>query len=102
MIGIVGHFWIKITKNGWPLVIFGMIGIVNLQVFNRDRFRHITGVAEIMLTRIRSADQGCAAASTTCGDENAVAYNDFSLPCAAIVGAQVDEASSADGGIFYG
>lgn len=54
-IGIVGHFWIEIGKNGRPLVVIRMFGIVDLKVFDGDPFRHITGIAEIMLTGIGTA-----------------------------------------------
>src|SRR5690606_621851 len=102
LVGIVGHLWIEICENSRPLVIFRMIGVVDFKIFNGDPFRHITGVAEIMLTGIRSVDQGSAGGSAACGHENAVADNEFSLPCTAIVGAQVDEAPSSDGGVLHG
>ena len=44
--GIVGHLWIEICKNGGPLVILRMIGVIDMKVFNGDPFRHITGVAK--------------------------------------------------------
>jgi len=69
-----------------------MTGVVDMKIFNCDPFRHITGVAKIMLTGIRSIYQGGAGWPAACGHENAIADNEFSLPCTTIVGAQVDEA----------
>ena len=47
--GIVSHLWIEICKNGGTLVILRMIGVVDMKVFDCNPFRHITGVAEIVL-----------------------------------------------------
>ena len=101
-VGIVGHIRIEICKNSWPLVILRMIGVVDIKIFNGNPFRHITGVAEIMLTGIRSAYQASTGWTVASGHENAVADNEFSLPCTAVVGAQVDETPSADGGVLHG
>ncbi len=79
-----------------------MIRVVDMKIFNGDPFWHVTGVAEIMLTGIRSADQGDAGWSATRGYEGTVADNEFSLPCAAIVGAQVNKTSSADCCVLHG
>jgi len=79
-----------------------MVGVVDMEFFDGDPFRHITGVAEIMLPGIGSSDQARAGWCAACGHENAVADEDFSLPRAAVVGAQVDEAPSADGGVLHG
>ena len=102
LVGIAGHFRIEIGENSRTLIILRMIGIVDLKIFNGDPFRHITCVAKIMLTGIRSADQGGTGWSAACRHENAVADNEFSLPGTAIVGAQVNEAPSADGGVLHG
>jgi len=48
-VGIVCQFWIEFCKNGRPLVVLRMFGVVDTQIFDGDPFRHITGVAEIML-----------------------------------------------------
>ena len=48
-VGIVCHFLIEICEYSGTLVILGMIGVVDPEVFNCDPFRHITGVTEIML-----------------------------------------------------
>ena len=93
--------WIEICENSRPLVIIRMIRVIDMKIFNGDPFRHITGVAEIMLTGIRSADQGGAGWFAARGHEGTVADNEFSLPCAAIVGAQVDKTSAADGGVLH-
>jgi hypothetical protein len=102
LIGIVGHLRIEICENSRPLVILRMIGVVDIKIVNGDPFRHMTGVAEVMLTGIRSTYQASAGSSATCGHENAIADKDFSLPGTAVVGAQVDEAPSADGGVLHG
>ena len=73
-----------------------------MKVFDGDPYRHITGVAEIMLPGIGSADQAGTCRSAACGHENAVADEEFSLPRTAVVGAQIDKASSVDGGILHG
>ena len=52
LIGIIGHFFIEILKNGWTKVIFRMIGIIYMKVFYGDLFGHITGVAKIVLPGI--------------------------------------------------
>jgi len=39
--------------------------------------------------------------SAACGHENAVVNKEFSLPCTAVVGAQVDKIPSIDGGILH-
>lgn len=57
LVGIVRHLWVKICKNGRPLVIFWMLGVVDTQIFNGDFFGHVAGVAEIMLTRIGTTYQ---------------------------------------------
>lgn len=72
-----------------------------MKIFNGDPFRHIAGIAKIMLTGIRSAYQARAGWPATCGYENAVADNEFSPPCTSVVGAQVDEAPSADRGVLH-
>ena len=51
-VGFVGHFWIEICKYGGTLVVLRMFGVVDVKVFDCDPFRHITGVAEIMLSGI--------------------------------------------------
>ena len=98
---IVGHLWIEICENSRTLVICRMIGVVDTKIFNSDPFRHITCIAEIMLTGIRSTYQAGAGWSAVRGHEDTVADNEFSLPCTAIVGTQVDEAPSADGGVLH-
>lgn len=89
-IGIVGHFWIEICKYGWTIVIIRMIGVVDPEVFDCDPFRHITGVAEIMLPGIGTAYQVGTCFSAACRYENAVADEEFSLPCTTVVGTQID------------
>ena len=56
LIGIVGHLWIEICENSRPLVVLRMIGVIDMKGFDGDPFRHITGVAEIMLPGIGTAD----------------------------------------------
>lgn len=51
-VGFVSHFWIEICKYGGTLVVRRMSGVVDMKVFDCDPFRHITGVAEIMLPGI--------------------------------------------------
>ena len=60
LVGIVGHLRIEICKNGRTLVILRMIGVIDMKGFDGDPFRHVTGVAEIMLPGIRTAYQACA------------------------------------------
>lgn len=72
-IGIVGHFRIEICKYGGTLVVIRLFGVVDMEVFDCDPFRHITGVAEIMLPGIGSADQADTCRSAACRYENAVA-----------------------------
>jgi hypothetical protein len=55
MVGFVSHLMIEICEYRWSLVIIRMIGVVNVKIFDGDSFWHITCVAEIMLTGIRSA-----------------------------------------------
>src|SRR5690606_2110934 len=98
----VPHFRIKIGENGGAVIGCRMSGVVDSKMFNRDAFGHITGVPEIMLTRIRAVDQGSTYRLAGLWHENAVAYNKCALPGTAIVGAQVDKAPSIDGGVFNG
>ncbi len=58
--------------------------------FDGDPFRHITGVTEIMLPGIGTADQAGTGRPASGRHENTVANDEFSLPCTAVVGAQVD------------
>jgi len=90
LVGIVGHLWIEICKNGGTLVILRMIGVIDMKGFDGDPFRHITGVAEIMLPGIGTADQAGTGRPASGRHENTVADDEFSLPCTAVVGAQVD------------
>ena len=57
LVGIAGHLWIEVGENSRAPVILRMIGVVDPDVFNGDAFRHITGIAKIVLTGIRSAYQ---------------------------------------------
>ena len=50
LIGIAGHLRIKICEDCRTLIILGMIGVVDIKIFNGDPFWHITDVTEIMLT----------------------------------------------------
>jgi len=79
-----------------------MVGVVDFKVFDDNPFRHITGVPEIMLPGIRTADHAGAGWLAACRHENAVADNKFPLPRAAVVGTQVDEGPSANGTVFHG
>ncbi len=90
LVGIVGHLWIEIRKNGGTLVILRVIGVIDMKGFDGDPFRHITGVSEIMLPGIGTADQAGIGRSASGRHENSVADDEFSLPCTAVVGAQVD------------
>jgi len=101
VVGIVGQFWIKICKNGGALIILRMIGVIDVKRVDGDLVRHITGVPKIMLAGIETADQAGAGLSTSCGHENTVTDNEFSLPCTAIIRSQVDEIPSVDGGILH-
>lgn len=91
---------IEIAENGWSLVTLRMVGVVDAQVFDGDAFRHIAGVAEIMLSRVRTADQAGTDRPAVRGYKNAVANDEFALPGAAIVGAQVDKTPPVDPGIL--
>ncbi len=102
LVGFVGHLWIEICKNSRTLVILRMIGVVDAKIFNCDPFRHITGVAEIMLTGIRTADQAGTGRTAPGRNENTLAYNEFSLPGTAIVGAKINKGPSVDGAILHG
>jgi len=102
LVGIVGHLWIDICKNGRPLVILRMTGVIDMKIFDCDPFRHITGVAEIMLSGIRTADQTGTYRSASCRYENAIADDEFSLPCTSVIAAQVDECPPADGRVLQG
>ena len=102
LVGIVGHLWIECCKNGEALVVRRMIGVIDMKIFDGNPFRHITGVAEIMLTGIGTADQAGIGRSASGRHENTVADEEFSLPCTAVISAQVDEAPSADGGVLHG
>ena len=62
-----------------------MIGVVDMEILNGDPFWHIAGIAEIMLTGIRSTYQGSAGWSAACWDKDAVADNKLSLPGTAVV-----------------
>jgi len=79
-VGIVCQFWIEICKNSRPLVVLRMFGVVDRQVFYCDPFRHVTGVAEIMLPGIESADQTGTGRTAASRHKNAVADEEFSLP----------------------
>jgi len=100
-VGIVGHFPIEICKYGRTLVVIRMFGVVDPEVFDCDPFRHITGVAEIVLPGIGSTDQTGTCRFAACRYENAIADQEFSLPGAAIVGTEIDKISSIDGAIFH-
>ena len=82
---IVGHLWIEICKNGRAPAVLRMVRVVDLEVFDGYPFRHITGVAKIMLPGIGSPDQAGTGRSVSGGYKNAVADEKFSLPRAAIV-----------------
>ncbi len=99
---IVGQIWIKIFKNGRTLIVLRMIRVIDMKIFDDYPFRHKTGIAEIMLPGIGSADQAGTGGSAACWHENAIADDEFSLPRTAVVGAQIDEGSSVDGGILQG
>ena len=84
------------------LVIRGKSGIVDTQIFDFDQFRHITGVAEIVQAGIGSADNAGICGFTAGGHENAVADQEFTLPCAAVIGTQVDKIPAINGGVLHG
>ena len=90
MVGIVGHLWIEICKNGGTLVIFRVIGVIDMKGFDGDPFRHITGVSKIMLPGIGTTNQAGTGRTASGRHENTVADDEFSLPCTAVVGTQVD------------
>ena len=50
LVRIILHLWIDIFKNGWAIVIRRILRIIDTKVFNGDAVRHITGIAEIMLS----------------------------------------------------
>ena len=102
LVRILGHLWIDICKNCGTLVILRMIGVIDMKVFNGDPFWHITGVAEIMLPGIETAYQAGTGRSASGRHENAVADEDFSLPCTAVIAAQVDEVPPVDSGVLHG
>jgi len=79
-----------------------MIGVVDVKIFNGDPIWHITGVAKIMLTGIGTTDQAGTGWSASGRHENAVADDEFSLPCTAVISAQIDEVPTADGGVLHG
>ena len=79
-----------------------MFGVVDMKFFDGDPLRHITGVAEIMLSGIGSADQAGAFCPAVSRHENAVADDEFSLPRTSVIRAQIDEVSTVDGGILDG
>ena len=54
-----------------------MIGVVDVQVFYGNLFRHISGVTEIMLAGIGPPNQVGAGGSATCRNKNAVALRLF-------------------------
>lgn len=101
-VGIVCHMGVEICKNGGTVVLHRMFGVVDMESFDGDPFRHITGVAEIMLAGIGSSNQAGADWSAACGHESAVAYEEFSLPRTAVVGAQIDEVPSVYGCVLDG
>lgn len=102
MVRIINHLRIEVRENSRSGVILRVTGVVNLKIFNGDSFWHVTRVSEIMKAGIRSVDQGGAGGFTARGYEYTVADYKFSLPGAAVIGAQVDEASSAYGTVLYG
>src|SRR5690606_3919587 len=100
-VGIVGHLGVEIGKDGWTRIIFRMIGIIDMQIFDDNTFRHICSVTEIMLSGIGPADQNRAGRSSSCRHENTIPDNEFSLPRTAIVGAEINKSSSVKGGILH-
>src|SRR5690606_29852933 len=96
-----GHFGVEIGKDGRTSVIFRMIGIVDVQIFDDNTFRHVCRVTEIMLPRIGASDQDRTGRSSSCRHENTIADDEFSLPGTAVVGAKINKGSSVKGGILY-
>ena len=101
LVGSVGELWIEICENCWSLVSLRMTGVVDVQIFNADPFRHVTGIAEIMVTGIGTTNQAGTDWVATSRYKHTVADNKFSLPGTAIIAAQIDEVPAVDGGIFY-
>jgi|GEM_PF-6469057 len=111
-VGLVRHLWIEICKEGGALVVLRVVGIVDMKRFDGDPFRHVGGIAEIVVPRVEAEDQ----AGIDDGNEfllqkgisvfgrhkHAVAYNDLALPRTAIIATQVDEVRTVDGGILHG
>src|SRR5690242_7458198 len=102
LVAAVIHLGVEIGKNSRTPVVFGMTGVVDLQVFNADLSGHVAGIAKIVLSGIGPADQRGGNRLAACGHKDAVADDQFSLPGTAVVGAQVDKAPCAYGGVFYG
>ena len=50
LVGTICHLRIEISENGRPLVLVGMRGVINAEIFDGDPFRHIAYVTKIMLT----------------------------------------------------
>lgn len=83
-----------------------------MQRFDGDPFRHVGGIAEIVVAVVIAVDQ----AGTVNGKELllykgisfpgrhklAVAYNDLALPGTAIIASQIDEVRAVDSGVFHG
>ena len=78
-----------------------MVRIVDTQIFNRNPFRHIADIAEIVLTGIRPTNQARTNRLSTGRHKNTVANKYIPLPGTSIVRAQIYQSIAIDGRVLY-
>src|SRR5690606_30566374 len=93
---------VKIRENGGTAIVIGMTRVVDMECIDGDALRHVTGVTEVVLPVVGAADQAGADRFAAGWNKHGVADDDLALPCAAVVGAEIDQTPAVDGGVFDG